>query len=284
MKIKALLLASVLGLSLLQTSYVFAEGPKDLINNVNNFEKREEATVKNQQQKQQNNLDQVKRRVDKEIARRIDRLNKLLQRIQNDQKLTSDEKSNLSADIQSDITGLTNLKSKVDSDTDMATLRSDAKQVVTKFRVFEIAVPKTRLLIIIDNLQSVVTRISGFTPKIQDLINNLKSQGKDVTQLQSSLDDINGKLTALNDKLSSDKSIVLGVTLSTSDPKSIFTQVRKDLADVRHTLGEIRHDFGQMRETFRIIITGGNSGNGSASVSPTPSVSPSPTPTASPSV
>ncbi|HZQ30018.1 MAG TPA: hypothetical protein VFA93_02995 [Patescibacteria group bacterium] len=288
MKKNNLLIAAVLIASLIQTTPVFAEGPKDLINDIQKFEKRatiaaqrQEQKIQKQNQKQQNNLSGAKKRADQAINRRISELNKLLQRIQNDQKLTSDDKANLSSDIQSAINGLTTLKSKIDADTDLTTLKSDAKQIVSGFKVFDVIVPKTRLLIIIDNLTSVTTKIAGFTPKIQDLINNLKSEGKDVTQLQSLLDNVNSRLTAINNQLSSDKTLVLGITASTTDPKSTFTQVRKDLAGVRKSLAQVRHDFAQMRDAFHLVITGGNSGNG-ASVSPTPSESPTPTPSSSP--
>lgn len=277
MKIQTLLITSTLTLSLLQTPPVFAQGPQDLINDVTRMEKRQAQIT----DRKQDELAKIKKRADREIDKRVDRLNKLSQRIENDQKLSADEKSNLSADIQSDISGLTTLKAKIDADTDVATARSDAKQIFTNFRVFAIVVPKTRLLITIDNLQAVVTKLVGFTPKIQDLINNLSSEGKDVSKLQTLLNDVNNRLTAISNQLTSDKNLVLGVSVSTADPKFVFTQVRKDLADIRQSLAQVRHDFGQMRETFRIIITGGNSGNTSASVSPIPSATP--TPSASPS-
>lgn len=296
MKKNNLIIAAVLIVSLIQTSPVFAEEPRGLINDVQRFEKRatiieaqrQEQKIQKRNQGQQNNLNGAKKRADQAINRRISELNRLLQRIQNDQKLTSDEKSNLSSDIQSAINGLTTLKSKIDADTDLTTLKSDAKQIVSGFKVFDIIVPKTRLLITIDNLMTVTTKIAGFTPKIQDLIKNLKSEGKDVTQLQSLLNDVNSRLTAINNQLSSDKTLVLGITTSTTDPKSTFTQVRKDLAGVRQGLAQVRHDFAQMRDTFHIIITGGNSGNGSASGSSTPlaipSKSPTPTPSSSPNL
>lgn len=291
MRKETFLIASILVFFILQTFPVFAEEPERLLNDVNQFERRENHIVQQNQlkqqnalQRQQNNLARSIKLVDAAIEKRINLLNRVLQRIQNDQHLSSDEKSNVSTDIQNDINGLTSLKAKIDADTDTATVRSDAKQIVTNFKIYEIAVPKARLLITIDNLQPVVNKISEFTPKIQDLINTLKSQGKDVTNLQSLLNDVNTRLSNLDAQLSSDKSTVMNVTTSTTDPKSVFTQVRQDLASVRQSLAQIRHDFGQMRDAFRIIITGGNSGNGSASVSPipTPSATPTPTPTSLP--
>lgn len=294
MKTSNLFIAGTLIFSLIQTTPAFAEEPRGIIGdiqrNVQSLEKRASAEAQRQnkkEQKQQNNLAGAKKRADQAINRRLSELNKLLQRVQNDQKLTSDDKANLSSDIQSAINGLTALKSKIDADTDLPTIKSDAKQIISGFKVFDVIVPKTRLLITIDDLMSVTTRIAGFTPKIQDLVNNLKSEGKDVTQLQSLLDDVNSRLTSINNQLSSDKTLVLAVTISSTDPKSTFTQVRKDLAGVRQSLAQVRHDFGKTREAFEKAINGENSSSSpipSTSATPTSSPTATPTPTASPTI
>lgn len=283
MKLKILLISSTLAFSLLQTTPVFAKDGRGVLEDIKHSFNKIEKLEKDDSQKQQSDISKSKQRVNKEIDRRISALTKLLQRIQNDSKLTGDEKTNVSNDIQSDIDGLNALKTKVDADSDINTLKSDAKQVVTNFRVFAIATPKTRLLITIDNLQTVVSKITAFTPKLQTLIDSLKSQGKDVTSLQTSLDDINSRLTSVSSTLASDKTLILGVTTASTDTKSTFQKVRQDLAGVRQSLAQVRHDFAKMRETFRLLITGGNSSNANLSTSPIPSETPSPTPTETPS-
>ncbi len=267
MKLKTYSIIIALTLSLSAAGPVFAQdlGAQELIKEVNRDQKRANITT----ERKQDELARIKKRADAEINRRINSLNKLLTRIQNDNKLSADEKSSISADINSNIAGLTSLKAKIDADIDAATARSDAKQIFTNFRIFANFEPKIRLLITIDNLQAVANKILGFTPKIQDLINNLKSQGKDVTSLQARLDDINKNLTLINSQLAADKTTVLSVTVSTSDPKTVFTTVRQDLAKVRESFAQIRHDIAQMRDTFRITIQGGNSTN-----TTTPSASP----------
>lgn len=269
MKLKtySIIIASTILILLSGAVPVFAQdlGAQELIKEVNREQKRTSISV----EKKQDELARIKKRADTEIDRRINSLNKLLARIQSDNKLSADEKSNISADINSNIAGLTSLKAKIDADTDAATAKSDAKQIFINFRIFANFEPKTRLLISIDNLQVVANRISSFTPKIQDLINNLKSQGKDVASLQASLDDINKTLITINGQLSIDKATVLGVSVSTTDPKTIFTNVRQDLSKVRSEFAQIRNDIAQMRNAFRIIIQGGNSAN-----TTTPAVSP----------
>lgn len=222
-------------------------------------------------QRQENNLTNLKTRADKAIDNRIAQLNRLLGRIQNDSRLSADEKSTLSANIQTDITGLTSLKAKIDADTDITVARTDVKSI-GNFKIFAVVVPQTRILITIDNLSALTLRLQGLTPKIQDLINNLKSQGKDVSGLQPLLDDINAQLSTINSKLSSDKATVLAVTATSPNAQATFVSTRQDLASVRQLFAKIRADIAQMRVAFKGAVhntTGGPTS--SPTVSPSPS-------------
>ncbi len=212
-------------------------------------------------QRQSNTLSSLQKRADMAITNRVNDLNKLLTRIQNDKRLSSGEKSSLSAEVQSSITGLTSLKAKIDADMDLATAQADSKQIVTGYRVYLVVNPQTQLLIIIDNLQVTTANVQTLTPQLQNLINTLKSQGKDVTSMQASLDDINAQLQAVTTKLAADKTTISSVTVSTSNPQATFTSVRQDLSGVRADFAKIRSDLAQMRSSFQIIIKGGNSGN-----------------------
>ncbi len=202
-------------------------------------------------------LANIKKRADAAIDKRVTDLNSALQKIQGDKKLTSDEKSSLSGDIQTAISGLTSLKTKIDGDTDVATARADAKKIVSDYRVYLVLEPKTRLLITIDTLQKLDANLQGLTPKVQDLINKLKGEGKDTSKLQSLLDDANSKLTTINTQLSTDKSKVQATSISdVNGAHSTFVSVRQDLANVRSQFASVRADIAQMRDQFRIILKG----------------------------
>lgn len=240
------------------------------INRLINDQTRAQNQASRTAQRQENSLDNLIKRANQAIDHRVDELNRLSARIQNDNRLSASEKSTLSANIQTNITGLTNLKAKIDADTDISVARTDAKQI-TSFKIFAVVGPQTRLLIVIDNLSALTIRLQGLTPKIQNLINNLKSQGKDVSNLQPLLDDINSQLQTISTKLAQDKSTVLGVTATTSDPHSVFVSVRQDLAAVRQDFAKIRSDIGQMRVAFRGAI---HNTTGGPTTSPTTSSTP----------
>jgi hypothetical protein len=248
--------------------------------NLNRDANRMAAQASNTAQRQQNDLNNLKKRADNLIATRIASLQKLLARISADNRLTSDEKNSLTSDVQNSINGLNQLKAKIDGDTTVQDVRSDSQQIFTNYRIYEVYEPKVRLLIAIDNLQALSTRMATIFGKLQNLLNNLQSQGKNVTDLQNLLNDANSRLSSINTTLSSDKTTVLGINTSTTNPQAMFVQVRQDLAqNVRAQFAQIRHDIGQMRDDFKAIFSSSSSTpNASATPTSSSSVTPSSTP------
>lgn len=218
--------------------------------------------------RQQDQLQNVIMAADKMIANRLTTLNELNTRIQGDTRLTTDEKTTLTTDVQNAITGLNTLKTTIDADTDLTKARADAKQIVTNFRVYEILEPKLRLLVTLNNLQTVSTNIQALIPQIQGLISTLQGQGKDTSSITALLTDISSQLTTINTTITADTAALNGVSITSVSPQTVFTQVRNDITTIVKTdLGKIRTDFSQMRSAFRTLIIG-------TSETPNPSSSP----------
>ena len=207
--------------------------------------------------RQENELTRIRTRADAMIQARLTSLQNLLTRVQNDKRLTDAEKSSFASDINTTISSLTALKTKIDADTDPTTALADTKSIVTSYRIYMIFEPKLRLTVIIDNIQTTVSNITTLTGKIQTLLDTLKSQGKDVTAAQNALNDANSQLNTINGILTTDKTLITNVQVGTSDPQSIFVQVRKDLATVRSDLAKVRADFASIRSTLQIILPKG---------------------------
>lgn len=202
--------------------------------------------------KQEAQLTNTKTRANKLIENRIASLNRLLARIQNDKKLSDNEKSSLSADVQNAIAGLQALKAKIEADTNTTDVKADAKKIID-YKVYSFLEPKIRLLLTIDNLETLSQNVADISSRLQTLIDDLKSQGKDTTVLQTLLTDINTRLSDINSRLSSDKQKVLAVSVSSANQQT-FVEVRQDLAKVRADFARIRNDIAQMRNTFRISL------------------------------
>src|SRR5579872_2436785 len=190
--------------------------------------------------RQDDALSRIIARGDTMIQARLTTLSNLLTRIQNDTRLSTDEKSSFTADVNTTTTNLQALKTKLDADTDATTALADAKSIVTSYRIYLIFEPKERLLIIDDNLSTASTTLSGLITQIQNLLNTLKSEGKDTTVAQNALNDASTQVSNINTILTTDKTLLTNVTIGTSNPQSIFVQVRQDFATVRADVARIR--------------------------------------------
>jgi len=237
--------------------------------------------------KSANELQNIINRSNTLITNRLTSLSKISTRVQNDKRLSASEKTSLTSDIQTDTNGLTALKTKIDADTDATTARTDEKQIITNFYVYAVFEPKVRYLIILNNLQTTTSNIQALVPQLQNLITTFKSQGKDVTQLQSLLDDISSQLQTVNTTISADMITVQNISTTSKPTTNQFSKVKQDISQiVRAGLGKIKTDFDQMRPLFKQLISQKQASPtpSSAAVSTTPAqVSPTVSVTASPS-
>lgn len=126
----------------------------------------------------------LKTRAGNEIDRRIASLNKLMAKINGIQKLSTDQKSKLASQIQNYITELTNLKAKIDAETDLATIKADVKSVVTNYRIYALFMPEINELLAID-------RVSIVADKLSNVEISLQGKGGD----QALLTDMQNKIT-----------------------------------------------------------------------------------------
>jgi hypothetical protein len=150
------------------------------------------ASTKNEAQ----HLQKLQSRANAEIERRLSKLDKLNSLISSTSKLSSSDKATLTAEVNSAISGLTSLKSKIDADTDLTSALIDAKSVVTEYRVYVLVVPKVHIIAAADAQQNVEAKLSAFATKLQSRITEAKNKGKDVSELQTALDSMNQQITA----------------------------------------------------------------------------------------
>lgn len=196
-------------------------------------------------------LTNIKARADKMIDTRIADLQKLLSHVTSDSKLPASDQSAFTSDINTTISNLQALKTKIDADTDLTTAITDTKSIVTSYRIYLIYEPKLRLMIAVDNLTTLNQKLASLSGNLTTLISNLKSQGKDVTSAQNALTDLNTKLTDANNKLSDANIMLKNITISQAGQQP-FVTIKQDLAAVRQDYAAIRHDLAQIRTSLKV--------------------------------
>jgi len=97
--------------------------------------------------------------------------------------------------------------------------------------------------------RSLEKRLEELSQRISLLIEKQKTEGKDVTDLSTSLENINSNLVEIKQSLK-DNQIKLNSTTPT-DYKESFKEARKNLAEIRQSFAKIRADIGQMRNEIK---------------------------------
>ncbi|MBV9349190.1 MAG: hypothetical protein JO026_00380 [Patescibacteria group bacterium] len=143
---------------------------------------------------QQQQVAKIIAQSDKDITARITSLNNLNTRIQSMKNVSATVKSNLSAEVQTNITGLTSLKAKIDGETDLPTLRSDSKSIFTAFRIYALVIPRGYIVASSDRITTIDGLMTTLSAKLQARITADQSAGKDVSALQTALADLNAKV------------------------------------------------------------------------------------------
>lgn len=192
----------------------------------------------------------IKTRAEAEIDKRLASLNSALAKISTAKKLPESDKANFSAQIQAATSKLNALRAKIDADTDLAILRTDAKSIFNDFRVYAVFLPQIHLLAAADTMEVTADNLTTLAGKLQVRLQAAQSKGKDVSQLQTLLTDTQAKIADAKTQYSAVINEVIFLT-PTSYPGSNAT-----LKDARAKIKVGTQDLRAARQDAKQIVAG----------------------------
>jgi hypothetical protein len=219
----------------------------------------------------QTRITTAKDRADQEITRRINALTDLNAKIQASVKLTADEKSNFSNNTNTQISTLNDLKTKIDADADITTLKTDIKSITDSYRIFMLVIPQGRITFATDRLQDAVEVESAFATKLSARIDADGAAGKDVSKEKTTLADMQAKISDATTQANAALSLVATLTPDNGDKTKMASNdqaLKTAHADIKTAL----QDEVTARAYARAIVKGltGNANvNASASATTT---------------
>jgi hypothetical protein len=120
-------------------------------------------------------LDAVKGRAKQAIDARLTTLSRLSSLVSGAQHLSASNRSTLGQQLATATSGLTALETKIEGDGDMQTLLTDARSIVTSYRVYLLVEPKVhevvaadRMLAVVDAFTAVLTKLEGIKTSAAD--------------------------------------------------------------------------------------------------------------------
>lgn len=187
-------------------------------------------------------------RVEKRIADLLAEVDKIAQ----DTDLTDATKNELTSQIQTVISMLNALKTKIGQDQTDASIRQDFAQVLSQ-KVYVCFLPKVILTVSDDRLIALVKNLSGMAEKTKALIDSLQSQGVDTSQFKPLLVTLEQELNAAQSSLASASTQLPSLTppnnctqnkgsivSQLSHAKQLLVQINKLITQLQQLIGGVR--------------------------------------------
>ncbi|MDD2823101.1 MAG: hypothetical protein PHQ59_03385 [Candidatus Daviesbacteria bacterium] len=194
----------------------------------------------------------LRNKTELEINRRLTSLSNLNTRVEAMKKLSNESKNTLILQVQDQINSLNALKLKIQNDSDIQSFKDDRLAITEEYRIYLLFIPKMHILAASDRIFEITADMDKLVSKMQTRIDSEKKKGKDITTMQSNLDNIKSKITDANTQAKAATDLV---TLLVPDQgnKSKFAANKQALQDARKKLVLAKQDLSLVKQGFEQI-------------------------------
>lgn len=163
------------------------------------------------------------------IDRRIQDLQSLQTRINAMKRISETTKTSIAANITTEISRLTVLRSKINSETGDA-LKADAKTIGGSYRIYMMVIPQTRILAAADRAQAVADMMSELAVKLEARIVAAEATGAVMTNERAALADMKLKITDAKIQAKAASDLVSGLVPDEKDKTKMATNEKAIVA------------------------------------------------------
>jgi hypothetical protein len=216
----------------------------------------------------------VKKFGDDAIAKRLASLDGLATKINglvSKGHLTSTQANPLLDQINTNKSGLSALKTKLDGETDITAARTDVKNIYLQFRIYAVFLPRTRHVVEMDIMTNVDAKLKAAEPKIEDAIAKAPADKKD--QLNTLYADFKAQLKEAEAQIDAGQGQLPVLTPNTFNTDratydKAFSALQADTKAAHDALEKARDDLHQIA---MILGVTSNKGTPAPKNTPTPS-------------
>jgi hypothetical protein len=201
------------------------------------------------------------------IESRIEFIEKLISQTKASKQIPEDSKDELIADLEKNIDGLNELKTKIANETDLEQLKALVKSIFADYRIMAIVLPRNRAKLAVARSRLVLNKLDNLSIKIEKLISLAEKNNLDITQVQALLDDYEVKIAEAKKQLN-----LAFLKFSQMDPsntqqaKTLLAEGKAALKAAKAALEAAKKDLKQITATLRLQFKYGySSGTGYSS-------------------
>lgn len=208
-------------------------------------------------------IEEAIKKADTEITKRIESLEKTLEKISEMKNVSDSEKNSIKTEIQSEIDKLNTLKSKIDSDTDLATIKTDLNSITAGSRIYALVIPRANILASVDKINTIATMLETISVKLQARIDEVRASSTNasstnstnVVAMQTLLDGIKAKIADAKKEALTAQTTVTGLTPDNGN-KTILDSNNAKIKSAKANIKTANKDLDEARKFARSIAKG----------------------------
>ena len=166
---------------------------------------------------------------------------------------SADEKSNVGAEVQTQIANLTSLKAKIDADTDIGTTRSDEKSIFTTYRIYMLVIPQGYIVAASDRVNVIAGIMTTLNTKLTARVSAAQTAGQNVASLQVMLSDMQAKTADATVKSQAAQSAAVSL-VPDQGSASVIASNHTALINAQANIKAATADFNAAREDAKAIF------------------------------
>ncbi|MBY0473179.1 hypothetical protein K2Q00_02755 [Patescibacteria group bacterium] len=190
-----------------------------------------------------------------ELQRRVDALTSINARVQAMQQVTPSFKQSLANAVQTQTSAFQALDSKIQADTDEATLKADIQSITQSYRVYALVLPQIRIAAAADRAVAISTMMQTLGNKLAARVQAATDAGADTKALQTALNDLATKITNANTQAQASVSSTASLAPDTGDSTQMAANTAA-LKAARTNLKTVETDLKAARADINVIIKG----------------------------
>ena len=189
--------------------------------------------------------------IDKRV-RAIDHYDTLLE---NTKYISDDTINKVHTKLERVKTELTTLKTKIESETDVTTLRADVRSIVDNYRVYQVFLPQSAGLVSVDRMTEYSKKLTEINDKLTAYAKDLQTKGNDMDDVLALLTSAKNSIAPGNGHLTTAQTSFTNMTIS--DPegaRSLKIEGRAELQDARQNFSQAREDMREAEQKIKEIV------------------------------
>ncbi len=204
----------------------------------------------------------IRTRAVTEIDRRIESLNKLEARVSTMSRVSDASKASIKTTIDAQIKVLSDLKVKIQADTDDATLKADIASITKAYRIYMLVIPQGAVLAAADRISTTADLMTTFGAKLDTRIIEAKTAGKDVTVLENASIAMKAKIADAKVQATAAINLTSNLRPDNGDQATVDAN-KKAMTDARAKIKLATEDLKAARKDAETIVKGLKSFNSS---------------------